>query len=360
MKYRNKLLVTLILIISLTFALITVSFSWIARRYSPKVVLENYKIQSSSALWIYYTQDQSKTQNAYVNDIIRIPDDFVFKQISSTDGVNFRQIVSPGDDPSAITDIVFASGENATTYGYLEFSFTIAATDLQSTQTRKVYFYQNQSNETVYEVDSTVTSSNFSLKIQNGLYIRTGAGTESQPYEYEKLEYGSVFSDSETYYQADYSTGFSRDDETARGTEFDKAFRCSITFTNDNGETETIIFSNAYESTYTALSEQAVEDAAQVVVDSDFVLHWYDSNGVELADNSSEVNSYVVQQVGESFSSRNSDSNPLFTLSSDSNTKEISVRIWLEGQDSRCINDIASHALDFVLRFDSTLTNSGS
>ena len=87
---KRKRFLSAFLAVWLCVMLISYTYTWVSRNWTPSIKGENFNIASSGALVISVLGDDS-TSELVLNDILglKYENAFTFKQVSSQDGVNF-------------------------------------------------------------------------------------------------------------------------------------------------------------------------------------------------------------------------------------------------------------------------------
>ncbi len=299
---KNKVLLVVLTIVSLTIALVSVSYAWIARRFKPVIEEDNMRIQASSALQIVYDSN-SQTQSASLKTFLpTLTDRFEFKQVSSYNGINFFGFDTSGDRPKVV-GIPTAQSPTNDDYlnsGIIHFSFRLAPRD------------------------------------------NLGSG-----HLYVLLAHNEC--------------GFSTSNDHTPTTEvtYQTAFRCSISYTISN-VTTTIIFCNDT----TKIFYQDI--ASPIALDNDAVNEYIDdiSSDGKLEFENDDTNFYSSPTVVNFNSKSKSDATDTLTSTDKANALcvltsnqavQFTVNIWLEGCDPNTVTSINSNYIDFLLKFDALL-----
>ena len=301
---KLKRLISLFMALWLLVMLVTFTYTWVSRNWTPSIKGEDIGIASSGALVISVLSDTSAVhQEVSLNDVVglEVNNGFVFKQVSSQDGNNFFwKDFSPtvtGDKPAIFRKI-------------------------DTTDTHKKDFIDTK----------------FCLKLDDSL-------SESK----------YIFIHPETI--IDYVKENSTDPDVA------KAIRISLSYdkkiVTDSGtqlERETVILGN-------------LDDNESVINHDSYRAVLSDANGKTDEENSGALGRQVVYglhyfdcgrtsfNADEPFheSNYNFERDPdraLFTLAP-GEFIWVEMRIWLEGQDDNCVQEIAGEKFDLVLKFDS-------
>ncbi len=304
-KFRRGL--SIFLALWLCVMLITFTYTWVSRNWTPSIKGDNIDIASSGALLIKLQGDDPDIQSKVnLNDVVGLEVDssFTFRQVSSQDGITFfRKEFYPKVDgvepPSKFWKI-----EEGTTY-------------------KKDYI-----------------DTKFCLMLDDSL---------------EEPKY--VFIHPDTMIQ---------DNTVNRMWELNKAIRISLTYEKKIGTqtvTETVILADLGDDntgmapeTYMAVKPDAdgkTDEEGSGALGRQYVygLQYYNC-GRQLYDSSdpySEAN----------YSFTRDESRALFKLEP-GETKWVYMRIWLEGQDYNCEKEIAGESFNMFLKFDSAFVKAQS
>lgn len=299
---KNKVLLVVLTIISLTIALVSVSYAWIARRFKPVIEEDNMRIQASSALQIVYDSN-SQTQSASLKTFLpTLTDRFEFKQVSSYNGINFFGFDTSGDRPKVVgvPNAQSPTNDDYLNSGIIHFSFRLAPRDNLGSGHLYVLLAHNECGFNI-SGDHTPTT--------------------------------------EVTYQT--------------------AFRCSISYTISN-VTTTIIFCNDT----TKIFYQDI--GSPIALDNDAVNEYIDdinSDG-KLEFENDDANFYSSPTVVNFNSKSKSDATDTLTSTDKANALcvltsnqavQFTVNIWLEGCDPNTVTSINSNYIDFLLKFDALL-----
>lgn len=297
--------ILIIIVLVLSLSLISITYAWIARRFSPEINGTDMSIESTGALMVTFTNAQAASESVDLHELIEV-EDFTFKQLSSENGRDFYYVNF--DDDLSANPIVRYIDQNSLltadvqTLGLLRFRFAITLAN-DYTGTRYVFFHP--------------------------------------------------------------TTGIS--EESSSTVDYSKAFRMSFTFEEGN-TTRTMIFSEDG-GTYTeALAAEALNKEVEIddnpssstygkitAIDNSFIY----SNQV-----TSKFSDYLGgYEAGDTASwvddSTNLDtSKVLFTMNSSNAIVWVDCCIWLEGSDANTVVEINSLLLDLLIKFDSIAVNS--
>lgn len=299
------------LAIWLCVMLVAFTYTWVSRNWTPSIKSDDINIASSGALVISILSDTSAVHTEVsLNDVVGLEVDngFTFKQVSSQDGVNFF---------------------------WKDFSPTVSGED-------PAIFYKITSVDT-HKKDYIDTR--FCLKLDDSL---------------ETSKYIFIHPETVINYVMD----------NADVPDVSKAIRISLTYdkdiVTDSGTqtvTETVILANLddNDSVINAREDVVVNDQYKAVMsDADgktdepdsgalgyqvvYGLHYFDCGRItfNMEDPFHESN----------YNFKRDASKALFTLNP-GELKWVDMRIWLEGQDGNCVEEIAGEKFNLVLKFDS-------
>ena len=301
------------LALALVFLLSCATYAWMKRDWTPKIHQEDVKIVAGSSLTFIYGEDE--IDDISVNELLG-EKNFVFKSVSNATGESddffaldystqgqyydtFKKI-SLSDLSEEKQSLATKYTELGKMYGYVELTFHIASATAGEVYNKNIYLADSFINGDVVDGDDALTARN------------------------------------------------------ARAAE---AVRISITaHATDSLPEETTIFAR------TATSHTGITN---LYVDG----YGYVANGADRYDrttNPPKLASTVVFNINASAREENLKitkpgiktfadfaTSPLFVL--EKGTKRaVTVRIWLEGEDANCEDDIADSALDLLLKFSAT------
>ena len=303
--------ISAIMALWLLVMLVAFTYTWVSRNWTPSIKSDEIQIASAGALVISVLSDTSAVHTEVsLNDVVGLEVDnaFLFKQVSSQDGVNFF---------------------------WKDFSPTVSGD-------YPAEFYRINSND-IHKKDYIDTR--FCLKLDDSL---------------ETSKYIFIHPETVINYIKDQV-----DDP-----DVSKAIRISLTYdkdiVTDSGTqtiTETVILANLddNDSVMNAKDDKETNDAYMAVLpDADgktdapgsgaighqvvYGLHYFDCGRTtfDMEDPFNEGN----------YNFKRDESKALFTLNP-GEMKWVEMRIWLEGQDENCVEAIAGEKFDLVLKFDS-------
>ncbi len=304
---KLRRIISIFLVVWLCVMLVTFTYTWVSRNWTPSIKGENIDIASSGALVISILSDESAVHTEVsLNDVVglEVNNSFTFKQVSSQDGVNFF---------------------------WKDFSPTITGDP--------ALFYKVTANDT-HKKDYIDTK--FCLKLDDSL----------QTPKY-------IFIHPETVIE------YIKDNVDAP--DLNRAIRISLTYDKEVGNqkvTETVILADLEnnEAVYNAYDGETREEYKAVLSDADGKDDSEDSDalgyqtvyGLEYFDCGRD---FYDPDADEGFGEVNynferDESKALFVLNP-GEQKWVYMRIWLEGQDPNCRKEIAGENFDLVLKFDS-------
>lgn len=313
-KYRRVL--SALLAIWLCVLLVAFTYTWVSRNWTPSINSNDIHIESSGALVIKVLSDTSAVhKEVSLNEVVGLEVDnaFVFRQVSSQDGINFFwKDFSPtvsGDNPAVFYKIDSSDSHKK---DYIDTKFCLQLDDAL-TQSKYIFIHP----ETIIN------------------YVK------------ENID----------------------DPDVA------KAIRISLTYdkeivteTGIQTVTETVILGHLddNEEVVNARDNESVNDLYMAVLN--------DADGKTDAENSGALGHQVVyglqyfncgrtsfnmdQPFHESnYNFKRNGDKALFVLNP-GELKWVDMRIWLEGQDENCVKEIAGEKFNLVLKFDSAFVES--
>ena len=300
------LALALVLIFLLSYA----TYAWMKRDWTPTVHQENVKIVAGSSLTFIYGEDE--INDIAVNTLLDM-ENFVFKSVSNCSGQS--------DD--------FFALDYSTQGQYYDTFKKISVSDLSAEQQVLTTKYTELGKKYGY-VELT---------------FHIASATEGEVY------------DKEIYLDGSYINGVVVDGDNATtnlNAKAAKAVRISVTIHgNDTVADNTVIFAKEANS-HTGITNQHVDGYGYVAHGASR----YDRTVTppKLADEvvfevnaASQTEKLKVTTTGiKTFDDFSTD--PLFVL--EKGTKRaVTVRIWLEGEDENCEDEIAGSALDLLMKF---------
>lgn len=291
--------------------LVAFTYTWVSRNWTPSITSNDISISSSGALVISILSDTSAVHTEVsLNDVVGLEVDhgFVFKQVSSQDGVNFFwKDFSPtvsGDLPAIFHRI---DSNDIHKKDYIDTRFCLKLDD--SLTTAKYIFIHpetviNYVKDQINDPDVN-DAIRISLTFDRNIVTDSGTQTETVTVILGNLEDNDDVindpddNDPNDLYQAVLSTADGKTDEEGSG----------------------------------ALGHQVV-----------YGLQYFDCGRITF--NKDEPFS------DSNYNFKRDPDKALFTLSP-GEMKWIDMRIWLEGQDENCVKEIAGEKFNLVLKFDS-------
>lgn len=261
--------------------LVSVTYSWISRSWTPKLDYPRIAIATTGALIITF-EDDSVYNEVDLNELTQI-EEFALKQVSSPNG---REFVSA--DFSPILEKGVPVYDDKTDKKYIKTEFWL---------------------KTQYESNEDLGNRSKEVFLSSDSYIKYDASDDDVARVDLAIRVSIEIQNGPTYILC---TGSDNDPDKLDGTYTKKA--ASLEAVGEN------IFENYPDTT---LKEGTYESI--VVYDLNYF------NG-ELDDYGNKKN--------------------LLTIDSSSG-KKVTVRIWLEGCDENCVNEIAGEKLSICLKFDS-------
>lgn len=291
--------------------LIAFTYTWVSRNWTPSIKSDDISIQSSGALVISILSDTSAVHTEVsLNDVVGLGVDnaFVFKQVSSHDGINFFwKDFSPtvsGDFPAIFHEI---DSSDIHKKDYIDTRFCLKLDD--SLETSKYIFIHPETviNYIKDQVEDPNVANAIRISLTYDKDIVTDSGTQTVT---ETVILGNLDDNDGVMNALDDST-------------MNDAY---MAVRNDaDGKTD--------EEGSGALGHQVV-----------YGLQYFDCGRVtfDMDDPFNEAN----------YTFKRDPSKALFTLNP-GELKWVEMRIWLEGQDENCVKEIAGEKFNLVLKFDS-------
>jgi hypothetical protein len=315
---KLKKVLSAFMAIWLCVMLVTFTYTWVSRNWTPSIKSTNMSIASSGALVISLSGDDVFTEVS-LNDVIGIEekDSFVFRQVSSVDGKTFF---------------------------WKDFSPTL-----------------NDLPAEFYKIDAVDThkkdfiDARFCLTLEDGL---------------EDSKY--VFIHPETFIKCVKDTAGELSPDAA------KAIRISLTYDKEVGSgaerklvSETVILGNLEDNNDVINADQGANNTSYMAVattahgkqDTDpTALDYQLVYGLQYFNCGRLSFDAEAEDQSVNYNFVRDESKALFSIAP-GEKKWIDMRIWLEGQDDNCIKEIAGDDFNMVLKFDSAFVqapNSGN
>lgn len=303
--------ISAIMALWLLVMLVAFTYTWVSRNWTPSIKSDEIQIASAGALVISVLSDTSAVHTEVsLNDVVGLEVDnaFLFKQVSSQDGVNFFwKDFSPtvsGDFPAEFYRI---GNTDIHKNDYIDTRFCLKLDD--SLETSKYIFIHPETviNYIKDQVDDPDVSKAIRISLTYDKDIVTDSGTQTVT---ETVILGNL-DDNDSVMNA-------KDDN-----ETNDAYMAVLP--DADGKTD-------------APGSGAI--GHQVV----YGLHYFDCGRTtfDMEDPFNEGN----------YNFKRDESKALFTLNP-GEMKWVEMRIWLEGQDENCVEAIAGEKFDLVLKFDS-------
>lgn len=261
--------------------LVSVTYSWISRSWTPKLEYPKIAIATTGALIITFENDEVYNE-VNLNELTNI-EEFALKQVSSPNG---REFVSA--DFSPILEKGVPVYDNRTANKYIQTEFWL---------------------KTQYESNDDLANRSKEIFLSNDSYIKYDYTDENEPRVDLAIRISIEIQNGPTYILC---TGKDGDVDGLDGTYTKKAASLDAI--------DKPIFENYPETELKAGTYESI-----IVYDLKYF------NG--------EPDDYGINKN-------------LLTIDSSSG-KKVTVRIWLEGCDENCVNEIAGEKLSICLKFDS-------
>ena len=308
-KLRRVL--SVVLAVWLSIMLIAFTYTWVSRNWTPSIKSDDINIASSGALVISVLGDEAAVHTEVsLNDVVglSVDDSFTFKQVSSQDGVNFFwKDFSPtigGDNPPVFWKI---GSSDIQKKNYIDTKFCLQLDD--SLKTSKYIFIHPETVINYIKDNPDYPDLNKAIRI-------------SLTYDKEIYTGNSVQTVTETIILADLANNEGAINVRENDT-MDSLYRAVLS--DADGKTD--------EATSGALGYQTV-----------YGLKYF---------NCGRTSFNMDDPFNDSnYNFKRDESKTLFTLNP-GEQKWINMRIWLEGQDENCIEQIAGEKFNLVLKFDS-------
>lgn len=289
--------ISLFLALWLCVMLIAFTYTWVSRNWTPSIKLDDLNIESAGSL-VISIQGDDVTSSVSLNEIIGL-NSFTFRQVSSQDGATF-----------------------------LRKDFTDTLKGLPAK------FYKINEGET-YTGDYIETE--FFLELDDSL---------------ETAKY--IFIHPETY--------ISYDKNTTTGADVNEAIRISLSYERklitESGtkvvtggpfiladvEDDREVYSELYKAVAPDANGKTDDDPTALGYQTVYGLHYFDYGR----------NYYE----GDDYAFSKDEDRVLFRIEP-GETVTVTMRIWLEGEDENCVNEIAGKKFGMFLKFDSMFVPEG-
>jgi len=342
--WKRKAFETLVLITCLALVLTTISYSWIRRKWTPNISQNNMQIMSGDLLifsLIGSNNPQAALQDALSLNALLGLTDFVFKPVSNFSGnsddfftVNtskmFDEYFVHLMQGEVITDEGWTLlGKNN---GYIEFSFILQGKDIigMNSDAYTKYVYLSTNTKITYTSDDTDEQK----AAVNAMRVSITIGDDTDH------TYVFVPSSSITHKAISNLTN------TTSGT---KKWNVDGTrYRAATGETGAVIDASGI------LRRMLINPNGNAASQT---------NQVVLTNSSANVSPFSAYMGGFSLVNNQNvgsfDSNATLFSMNPGDTRKITLRIWLEGEDDDCTIDIKRSKIDFYLGFESYNVQNG-
>lgn len=293
----------------LTVMLVAFTYTWVSRNWTPVIKSDDITIASAGALVISILSDTSAVHTEVsLNDVAGVDTSFVFKQVSSQDGVNFFwKDFSPtvtGDEPAIFHKI---EGNDIHKKDYIDTRFCLKLDDSLTTP-KYIFIHPETIIEYVKDnVDDPDVAKAIRISLTFDRDIVTDSGTQTVT---ETVILGHL----------DDNEDVINDDDSTSTNELYMAV-----LSDADGKTDA--------DGSGALGYQTVHG-----------LQYFDCGRITFDKNDPFAES--------NYTFKRDSSKALFVLNP-GETKWVEMRIWLEGQDENCVKEIAGEKFNLVLKFDS-------
>ena len=313
---KLRRVISALLALWLCVLLVAFTYTWVSRNWTPSIVADDLGVASAGALVISILPDTSAVHTEVsLNEVVGIEVDnsFVFKQVSSQDGVNFFwKDFSPtvsGDFPA-----VFHKIENSDIHkkDYIDTRFCLKLDD-SLTESKYIFIHP----ETVINyIKDNVDDPDVSKAIRISLTYDKTIVTESGSYTVTETVILGNLDDN---------------DDVVNSRDASESNDLYMAVLNDaDGKTD------AADSG--ALGHQVV-----------YGLQYFDCGRITFDKENPFADS--------NYNFKRDASKALFTLNP-GELKWVDMRIWLEGQDENCVEAISGEKFNLVLKFDSAFVES--
>lgn len=310
---KLKKILSAFLALWLCVMLVTFTYTWVSRNWTPSINSENMSIATAGALVISLTGDESYTEVS-LNDIIGLEtsDAFVFRQVSSQDGMNFFwKDFSPTlkEQPAVFYKIDSSDSHKK---DYIDTKFCLKLDDSLK-GAKYVFIHPETMIECVEEpADGLYASNAMRISLSYEKEVTTAAGTETIK---ETVILGNL-EDNEGVVNA------------------------------DNANT-----SSLYTGVLNTANGKNELDATAVGHQTVYGLEYFNC-GRSFFDPTLKG-----EDQSANYNFIKDPSKALFKIEP-GELVWVEMRIWLEGQDENCVKEIAGDKFDMVLKFDSVMVES--
>lgn len=299
MKHTKKLLLLMtiawILLLTVVF-----SHSWIARNWTPSISQPNITISSSSALLISLTEDSTDLQSTVSLNTVLNTEDFTLMQVSSSDGAIFHTVDFL---PTLNQKSPVFTNENIENR-YIDFTFYLKRqinNNPDAAMDKLVYIHPESHINSIVDGEDISRAIRIAITIDNSPPIILANCEEKDGGQYNG------------------SRNTTASNSTANGLD---------------------VYDN-YTSTESNLQYNTAATATQTA----YGLYYYNGgrSAADFTDDNDPTNDYDFTPNA---------SRALVRMATGQVCK-VNLKIWLEGGDETCDEDIAGKVFDFLLKFDS-------
>ena len=310
---KLKRALSVFLAIWLCVMLVTFTYTWVSRNWTPSINSNNMSIATAGALVISLSGDDVFNE-VDLNDVIGIDADssFVFRQVSSQDAVNFYwKDFSPtlSDEPALFWKV---DRNDTHKNDYIDTRFCLKLDD--SVKESKYVFIHP---ETLIQYAEEELADR-TMKVENAMRI-------ALTFDKKVISGGQEQTETETIILANLEEN-EGSINTKEGVELNDNYRAVASG----------LVSGASENDPTALGYQPV-----------YGLEYFNCGRTNYSDDGNPENDYSFVK---------DPTKALFVLAP-GEEKWIDMKIWLEGQDVNCEKEIAGNEFRLVLKFDSVYVN---
>lgn len=313
---KLRRVISAVMAVWLCVMLVAFTYTWVSRNWTPSIVADDIGIASSGALVISILSDTSAVHTEVsLNDVVglEVNNGFVFKQVSSQDGVNFFwKDFSPtvaGDYPALFHRIDSTDSHKK---DYIDTRFCLKLDDGLTTSKYIFIHPETVINYIKDQVEDPDVAKAIRISLTYEKDIVTDAGTQVVT---ETVILGNLDENDQVI-------------NAQNSTEFNANYQAVLS--DADGKTD--------EATSGALGYQTVHG-----------LQYY---------NCGRTTFDMDKPFAESnYNFKRDPNKALFTLNP-GEQKWVDMRIWLEGQDENCVEAIAGEKFNLVLKFDSAFVES--
>ena len=307
----------------LVFLLSCATYAWMKRDWTPSIHQDNVKIVAGSSLTFLYNGESK--EDIQLNTLIG-KEDFTYKSVSSATGKS--------ED--------FFALEYSTKGKYEDTLKKLAL---------------SEASDNTQSVDMQYTS----LGLENGyiditFHIQSASADEGSIYDQTiYLHKDSHIDAAQSYYENGIKKDYTSE-QIALNQQAAEAMRVSITtYNSDGSHDKTVIFTKSQESHIGITSDNGTKYGL-----NNYVAHGaklYDAPGKPATEVKhsidGELRTFPLKESAGATKLDDAGSIELLTIKP-GETRAITVRIWLEGEDPLCQDEIAGTALDILIKFTAT------